>query len=113
MAGVYKMGISVGLTLISVSLLILEDPVNPDLGLASLGWFGVAASAVLWFLGFWDFARSKGRPVVELLYGFLHVIGLCIMVALPESWNAFGPSELKLPSAEGSQEPMVARRYDW
>ena len=113
MNGAYKMGISMAITVVSAIVLAFENPADPDLGFTFLAWAGIALSAVLWFLGFWDFTRSKGRPGIEVLYGLLHVLGLAILANLPEGWCASPPRESKPPTADRAPQRIVARRYDW
>jgi hypothetical protein len=95
--GLYKIGCSLGLGFIALMVFILQDPVDPDLGLTTIAWVVTAISVVL--LGFWDVARSKGFEGKMMLLSLLYVPGFAIMWSLPESWNAYGPDEKVSPSA--------------
>lgn len=113
--GFYKLGFSVAFTFIAEMLFVLRDPVDPDMGLGALGGLIALAAAVLWFIGFWDYTRSKGYPEGYAFLSLLHMVGLVIMMALPETWEAFGPRQRIMPSAQEPKKKVEFRkqRTDW
>lgn len=113
--GFYKLGFSIAFTFFAEMFFLLRDPVDPDLGLTALAGIFAIASAVLWFIGFWDYVRSKGFSEGYAFLSLLHIVGLMIMLALPERWEAFGPDLRIKPSYQEPKAPveLAPRNMEW
>ena len=112
--GLYKIGFSIAFTVFAWLFFILRDPVDPDLGLTFVGGMFALSSALLWFLGFWDYSRSKGYQGSAMYLSLLHVVGLLIMFRRPDTWHAFGPAEKISPSITQNEKVVFKKqRLDW